>query len=83
MHAATGYLPNQFQVTGSNKRTDKYGGSLENRSRFTLELLDALCEVRGSDQVGIKVGPGFTVNDTFDDNPAETYTHLVRCLNPR
>ena len=82
LHAATGYLPNQFQVTGSNHRTDKYGGSLENRSRFTLELLDALCSVRPSDQVGIKVGPGFTVNDTFDDNPAQTYTHLARSLNP-
>jgi N-ethylmaleimide reductase len=82
LHAATGYLPNQFQVTGSNRRTDAYGGFLEKRTRFTLEVIEALCGVRGADRVGIKVGPGFTVNDTFDDDPAETYTYLVRCLNP-
>lgn len=82
LHAATGYLPNQFQVTGSNKRTDAYGGSLENRTRFTLEVIEALCAVRGADRVGIKVAPGFTVNDTFDDDPAETYAYLARCLKP-
>lgn len=82
LHAATGYLPNQFQVTGSNQRNDAYGGSLAGRSRFTLEVLDALCRVRGADRVGIKIGPGFTVNDIFDDDPAETYTYLARQLNP-
>lgn len=82
LHAATGYLPNQFQVTGSNHRTDAYGGSLENRTRFTLEVMDALCAVRGADRVGIKIAPGFTVNDTFDDNPAETYSYLAGRLNP-
>lgn len=82
LHAATGYLPNQFQVTGSNRRTDAYGGSLENRSRFTLEVLEALCEVRGADRVGIKIAPGFTVNDMFDDDPAATYTFLAGRLNP-
>jgi N-ethylmaleimide reductase len=82
LHAATGYLPNQFQVTGSNCRTDAYGGSLENRTRFTLEVIEALCSVRGADRVGIKIAPGFTVNDTFDDDPAETYTYLARRLNP-
>lgn len=82
LHAATGYLPNQFQVSGSNQRTDDYGGSLENRTRFTLEVLEALCSVRGSDRVGIKIAPGFTVNEMFDEDPAITYTHLVRRLNP-
>ena len=82
LHAATGYLPNQFQVTGSNRRTDAYGGSLEGRTRFTLEAIEALCSVRGADRVGIKIAPGFTVNDTFDANPTETYTYLVRRLNP-
>src|SRR5436309_2407355 len=47
LHAATGYLPNQFQVTGSNRRTDAYGGSLENRTRFTLEIGRASCRERG------------------------------------
>ena len=82
LHAATGYLPNQFQVTGSNRRTDDYGGTLKNRTRFTLEVMQAICDVRGADQVGIKIAPGFTVNDTFDDDPAETYTYLAECLNP-
>jgi N-ethylmaleimide reductase len=82
LHAATGYLPNQFQVTGSNRRTDAYGGSLERRTRFTLEVIEALCGVRGADRVGIKIGPGYTVNDMFDDDPAETYTYLARQLNP-
>ncbi len=81
LHAATGYLPNQFQVTGSNHRTDNYGGTLENRSRFTLEIIEVLCKVRGNDRVGIKIGPGFTVNDTFDENPQETYTYLAQKLN--
>lgn len=82
LHAATGYLPNQFQVTGSNERTDAYGGSLENRTRFTLEVIEALCDVRGADRVGIKIAPGFTVNDIFDGDPAETYTYLAQRLNP-
>jgi N-ethylmaleimide reductase len=82
LHAATGYLPNQFQVTGSNRRIDAYGGSLEGRTRFTLDVLEALCSVRGADRVGIKIAPAFTVNDMFDDNPTETYTYLVRRLNP-
>lgn len=82
LHAATGYLPNQFQVTGCNWRTDHYGGSLPNRTRFTLEVVAALSSVRGADRVGIKIAPGFTVNDTFDEHPAETYTYLASCLNP-
>lgn len=81
LHAATGYLPNQFQTTGANRRTDAYGGSIKNRTRFTLEVVEALCSVRGADRVGIKIAPGFTVNDTFDDDPAETYKYLARSLN--
>lgn len=81
LHAATGYLPNQFQVTGSNHRTDGYGGSLEGRTRFTMEIMDALCGVRGANQVGIKIAPGFTVNDTYDEDPAQTYTYLAQRLN--
>ncbi len=82
LHAATGYLPNQFQVTGSNRRTDGYGGSLPNRTRFTLEVVEALCGVRGADRVGVKIAPGFTVNDTIDVDPVETYSYLAQLLNP-
>lgn len=77
-----GYLPNQFQVTGSNRRTDAYGGTLEKWTRFTLEVVKALCDVRGADRVGVKVAPGFTVNDTFDDDPAGTCTHQARYVSP-
>ena len=52
------------------------------RLDIKLEVIEALCCVRGADRVGIKIAPGFTVNDTFDDDPAETYTYLARCLNP-
>jgi N-ethylmaleimide reductase len=69
LHAATGYLPNQSQVTGSNRRTDAYRGSLERRTQFTLEVIGAMCSVRGADRVGIKLSPGFKINDTFDVNP--------------
>jgi N-ethylmaleimide reductase len=82
LHAATGYLPNQFQVTGSNRRSDDYGGSLHNRARFTLEVVKALCDVQGAERVGVKIAPGFTVNDTFEDDPAQTYTYLARSLSP-
>lgn len=81
LHAATGYLPNQFQVTGSNQRTDGYGGSLEGRTRFTMEVMDALCGVRGANHVGIKIAPGFTVNDMYDEDAAQTYTYLAQRLN--
>ena len=51
-------------------------------TNFTLEVVEALCGVRRADRVGVKIAPGFTVNDTFDADPAETYTYLARCLNP-
>lgn len=82
LHAATGYLPHQFQASGSNHRTDIYGGPLENRTRFTLEVLDALCQTWGANRVGIKIAPGYTVNDIFDEGPASTYVYLVKQLSP-
>jgi len=82
LHAATGYLPHQFQASGSNQRTDIYGGSLENRTRFTLEVVDALCQVWGANKIGIKIAPGYTVNDIFDEDPAATYIYLAKQLSP-
>eukprot|EP01134_Creolimax_fragrantissima_P007284 CFRG7284T1 len=57
VHAANGYLPEQFLLDGTNKRTDRYGGSLENRMRFTLEVLDACISVYGAGRVGIHLSP--------------------------
>lgn len=82
VHAATGYLPNQFLVTGANRRTDRYGGSVENRSRFLLEVVSAVASVRGAGRVGVKIAPGFTVNEAEDDDPVATFSHVVRALDP-
>ena len=82
LHAATGYLPHQFQASNSNRRTDVYGGSIENRARFTLELMETLCQTWGADRVGIKTAPGYTVNDIFDEDPAATYVYLAKQLSP-
>ncbi len=82
LHAASGYLPEQFLSSGSNQRGDQYGGSLPNRARFILEVLDAMIAEAGSDRVGIKISPEMGFNDIKDDTPVETYTYLVRQLAP-
>lgn len=81
LHAASGYLPEQFLSSGSNKRQDNYGGSVENRCRFVIETLQAMIEEAGSDRVGIKLSPEMNFNDITDDNPQETYSYLVKQLN--
>ncbi|PHM45778.1 alkene reductase [Xenorhabdus mauleonii] len=83
LHAASGFLPEQFLSSGSNNRQDQYGGSVENRVRFTLEVLDAMIAEAGSDRVGIKISPEMNFNDITDTNPQETYTYLVDQLNGR
>jgi N-ethylmaleimide reductase len=80
LHAASGYLPEQFLSSGSNQRTDAYGGSVANRSRFVLEVLTAMATEAGGDRVGIKISPEMGYNDIVDANPQETYTHLVEQL---
>lgn len=83
LHAASGYLPEQFLSTKTNLRTDRYGGSLENRARFVLEALDAMIAVAGASRVGIKIAPEMDFNDIADANPRETYDHLVREIAAR
>jgi N-ethylmaleimide reductase len=80
LHAASGYLPEQFLSTGSNQRDDEYGGPVENRVRFVLEVLAAMADEIGGDRVGIKISPEMNFNDIVDANPQETYTHLVEQL---
>lgn len=77
LHAASGYLPEQFLSSGSNQRDDFYGGSAANRARFVLEVLSAMVAEAGSDRVGIKMSPEMNFNDIVDANPQETYTYLV------
>ncbi|EJN28516.1 NADH:flavin oxidoreductase [Pseudomonas sp. GM78] len=81
LHAASGYLPEQFLSTGSNQRTDEYGGSVENRVRFVLDVLSAISTEIGGDRVGLKISPEMNFNDIVDANPQETYTYLVEHLH--
>ncbi|WP_341486283.1 alkene reductase [Pararhizobium sp. A13] len=81
LHAASGYLPEQFLSSGSNKREDQYGGPIENRARFILEVLTAMVKEAGGDRVGIKISPEMNYNDISDVNPQATYWHLVEQLN--
>jgi N-ethylmaleimide reductase len=81
LHAANGYLPDQFLRDGSNKRTDAYGGSIENRSRFLLEIVGAIVAVWGGDRVGVRIGPGGTWNEMSDSNPIALFDYVAKQLN--
>lgn len=83
LHAASGYLPEQFLSSSTNLREDAYGGSIEHRARFVLEALDALVSAAGADRVGLKIAPEMGFNDISDATPVETYTHLVDAIAPR
>ena len=65
IHAANGYLPDQFLQTNSNTRTDEYGGSIENRVRFVLEIADAVVKAVGANKVGIRLSPWATYQGQF------------------
>lgn len=80
-HATSGYLPAQFLSTGTNQRTDQYGGSVENRVRFVVEALEAMCSVAGADKVGIRICPGNPFNDLADENPEETFRVLLAAID--
>ncbi len=81
-HAANGYLPMQFLSSNSNVRTDQYGGSVQNRIRFVVEALQAMISVAGSNRVGLRISPASQFNDMHDENPLETYTELLKAINP-
>jgi N-ethylmaleimide reductase len=80
LHAASGYLPEQFLSSETNRRTDRYGGSLENRARFIVEVLTAMIDEAGRDRVGIKIAPEMNFNSVSDATPQETYKYLVQRL---
>jgi N-ethylmaleimide reductase len=81
LHAGNGYLPDQFLQDGSNKRTDAYGGSIENRSRFLLEVVGAMTSVWGGDRVAVRIAPAGTWNHMSDSNPAALFTYVAAQLN--
>jgi N-ethylmaleimide reductase len=81
IHGANGYLLDQFLRDGSNKRTDAYGGSVENRARLGLEVTQAVISVWGPDRVGYRISPNGTFNSMSDSNPAETFSYMAGELN--
>jgi N-ethylmaleimide reductase len=81
IHAANGYLIDQFLRTGSNRRTDEYGGVALNRARFLTEVVERVLEVWDSGQVGVRISPTGGFNDMSDDDPVETFSVTVERLN--
>jgi N-ethylmaleimide reductase len=82
IHAANGYLIEQFLRDSANKRTDAYGGSRENRARLLLDVTEAVVGVCGGDRVGIRLSPIAAVNGcALDSDPAVTYVYVVERLN--
>ena len=81
IHAANGYLLDQFINSRTNRRTDQYGGSIENRARLLMEVVEAVSTVWGSDRVGVRLSPMGTFNDMGDDNPEATFGQIAEQLN--
>lgn len=82
LHCASGYLPNQFLNPGSNRRSDRYGGSAENRIRFAVEILQAMADTIGAGRVGFRISPGNPYNDMADEDPKATFVPLLRAADP-
>ena len=85
VHATSGYLPAQFLCTGTNRRTDAYGGSLEGRIRFPVEILEAVSKEIGAGRTGLRICPGNPFNDLVDDRPEdveETFRAFLMALQP-
>lgn len=83
IHGGNGYLPMQFFATNVNRRDDEFGGSVEGRCRFVLALVDALGPLRGADRVGLRLHPGQTFADVYDDDPLATCAYLLPELSRR
>jgi len=73
LHCASGYLPNQFLNPNSNQRSDRYGGPVDNRIRFPVEVLQAMSDAIGAKRVGFRISPGNPYNDMADSDPAATF----------
>jgi N-ethylmaleimide reductase len=81
LHAGNGYLPDQFLQDGINKRTDMYGGSIENRCRFLLQVVEALVSVWGGNRVAVRIAPSGTWNGVSDSNPIALFDYVAKQLN--
>ena len=81
IHGANGYLPDQFLQDGTNKRTDQYGGPIENRARFLLEVTRAAISVWGADRVGVRLSPSSAYGSMSDSNPTATFGYVAGQLD--
>jgi N-ethylmaleimide reductase len=81
IHAANGYLLDQFLRDGTNKRTDNYGGSFENRARFLMEVTEAVVAVAGADKVGVRLSPVNPFNDMKDSDPQALFNYVTESLS--
>ena len=82
IHGANGYLIEQFLQSHTNLRTDQYGGSIENRTRFLMEVTEAVVGVWGASRVGVRLSPYGVANGSGEPDPMPLYTHVVQSLNP-
>jgi N-ethylmaleimide reductase len=82
IHGANGYLIEQFLQSHSNLRTDQYGGSIENRVRFLMEVTQAVIEVWGADRVGVRLSPYGVANGSGEPDPMPLYSHAIKSLDP-
>jgi N-ethylmaleimide reductase len=82
LHGANGYLIDQFLKTGTNKRSDDYGGPIENRARFLLEVMRTIVEEIGGDRVGLRLAPVTPANDIDDEDPQRLFDYVMRELAP-
>ena len=82
VHAANGYLLDQFLKTGANQRTDAYGGTIENRARLLVEVMQAVTAAIGGGRVGIRLSPVTPANDIVDADPQPLFDYVVRQLAP-
>ena len=83
IHGANGYLVDQFLKTGANDRTDEYGGSIENRARFLLEVVDAVAGEIGAGKTGIRLSPVTPANNITETHPQELFDYVVKQLGSR
>lgn len=81
LHGGNGYLPDQFLQDGSNRRTDEYGGSIENRSRFLLDVVGAMVSVWGGDRVAVRLAPSGSWNGMSDSDPRALFGYVAGQLN--
>jgi N-ethylmaleimide reductase len=80
IHAANGYLLNQFLATNTNQRTDGYGTTLDGRIRFVAEVVKAVGDAIGFDRTGLRISPGHMFNDLIDDDPIGTHVALLNAI---